>query len=180
MILLTAADLKRKHKPFPEHAYREFSSRIGAGIPEYQHYDVAVMALGLSPKLLFLVLRELEDCDLRCLPVGGELSSSYCRQLQSRSQALIIAVPGPAKPDPETAWFIGQFDALSGGRIALLPVFAKDIATEHYSCPGLLSRYPYIGFARAMGEDRDNAWVMKSTGDYVNIEYWMGLGSGLM
>ena len=183
MILLTIADLHQKYRPFPGQAYREYRRSLSTPEDPYDRFDVSLLCLGLSARVEFMVLQELNATGLQVRPTTvlkqekkGNSLTEHVRELWRVSRAMLIAVPGDERLDEHLAWFVGHFDALSKGRIAALPVFRKDTSTEYFKAQGVLGRYPYIGFARAMGEDHDTAWVMRSPDKYVNIEYWMGLG----
>ncbi len=89
-----------------------------------------------------------------------------------RSRCLLFAARSESDINERFVWLSGYFEAKTG-RVAILPVFAKDTATLKFTGKALLGRYPYAGFAEDVVDHEPTVWILKNSKEYVNIQHWL-------
>lgn len=98
------------------------------------------------------------------------------------TRAVVLVVPERTTPGGTWLWWaIGWLEA-RGVRLAVLPLPRRDEWMEVSSFPALeqpaLATLPYLGIARAVGEEAPTLWVAPAgarldTREAVNFEYWL-------
>lgn len=93
--------------------------------------------------------------------------------LLGRARCLLHLAEDESDVDVNAAWLLGYAEA-RGKRVGICPVLRKDSNRIDFPGEGMLARYPYIAYARAVDEDDDTLWALRDPKSHINLRFWLG------
>lgn len=185
MTLFTVKDLKKCHEELGKEHQRHFRDAIIREYREYRKYDIFLAHTGIPLSLIHALALMIEEMGFSLFvdPYnihGVKLDTTMREHVQHLKKkmphcdCLLIAAQAHDEVSSLISWLLGFYESLNK-KVAVIPIFEKDINTIDFAGKGFLEMYPYIGVAKAVQDNRKTLWVMKNRKEYINIEYWMAV-----
>jgi hypothetical protein len=185
MTLFTVKDIKKINPTCGKKELREFGEAILHGYREYRRYDIFLTHTGIPLPLLYILTCLIEEMgfsvfvdpfNLKEVPLKAGIKD-HIKQLKEKMphcDCLLIAAAAHATESTLISWLLGYYESLKK-KVAVIPIFEKDINTIDFNGNGFLSMYPYIGVAKSVQDGKKTLWIMKNRKEYINIEHWMAV-----
>ncbi|TVR72080.1 MAG: hypothetical protein EA427_03535 [Spirochaetaceae bacterium] len=182
MVLLRLRDIPRQ-KMAPEDPTAIVPLRRGLGIPLF---DLALLVPPAIPERSGLgrgVATLLESTGFRTTlirtpPDSDPGPDQALLDLVADAQGMLVLCREGMKPEGIwLSWMLGHAAALHL-RTAVLPVARRDAAREMWKLPWPLRDLPYLGIAKAVGEQEPSLWVLPpgkppESREALNLDYWL-------